>query len=210
MYDAVPPPVVPRRRDDLGYLKTRSGRRFYPLDPSPDDIVIEDIAHHLSNLCRFSGATSEFYSVGEHSVRVAHFVEANTSMQGISSADHWTYVLAALLHDGSEAYCIDLPRPIKRQPELAVYRVIEDRVAEAVALRFGLDPAIFEHPLIKFGDNSILAAEKRDLMNEPNRPHEVLPDPPKAQIVPRSPTEAKAWFLREFARIDRMRSHAAV
>jgi len=38
-----------------------SGRRFYPFDPNPDDITIEDIALALSHLCRYNGHSKKFY-----------------------------------------------------------------------------------------------------------------------------------------------------
>lgn len=44
-------------------IATYTGRWFWPLDPRPEDIVIEDIAHALSNKCRFSGHTKKFYCV---------------------------------------------------------------------------------------------------------------------------------------------------
>ena len=51
-----------------GWIQTFTGKRMYPLDPKPEDICIEDIAHALSNICRFTGHTKKFYSVGEHSI----------------------------------------------------------------------------------------------------------------------------------------------
>ncbi|WP_230368851.1 hypothetical protein [Paludibacterium denitrificans] len=53
------------------HIQTVSGRYVDLLHPVVSDIDITDIAHHLSHLCRFGGACREFYSVADHSVRVA-------------------------------------------------------------------------------------------------------------------------------------------
>lgn len=50
------------------WMQTYTGRRFYPLDPRPDEIDPEDIAHALSLLCRYGGHVDRFYSVAEHCV----------------------------------------------------------------------------------------------------------------------------------------------
>ena len=53
------------------WIETYTGRKFWPLAPSPDDIDIFDIAQALSMTCRYKGHTNEFYSVAEHSVLLA-------------------------------------------------------------------------------------------------------------------------------------------
>ena len=92
------------------YLSTYTGKKFYPYDPRPEQICIEDIAHGLSMLCRFAGQCRFFFSVAEHSIAVAHLLPANLKLFG-------------LLHDASEAYLADLPRPVKAG--LPEYRAIE-------------------------------------------------------------------------------------
>jgi len=59
---------------------------------------IGSIAHALSQICRFAGNSSEFYSVAEHSVLVGEMVPQHRKM--------------ALLHDAHEAYCGDIIRPV--------------------------------------------------------------------------------------------------
>jgi len=78
------------------YLSTFTGKKFFPFAPHPHQIDIRDIAHGLSLLCRFSGQCPYFFSVAEHSIYVAD----NLKLEG-------------LLHDASEAYLADLPRPVK-------------------------------------------------------------------------------------------------
>jgi hypothetical protein len=80
------------------YIVTYTGRRFHFLDPKIDEISIEDIAHALSNVCRFTGHTKRFYSVAEHSCLVSALCDNR---------------LEGLLHDASEAYMSDLSSPLK-------------------------------------------------------------------------------------------------
>jgi 5'-deoxynucleotidase YfbR-like HD superfamily hydrolase len=107
------------------WIQTYTGRVFWPLDPDPSEICIEDIAHSLSLQCRFLGHCKTFYSVLEHSCHVAHLVPA-------------AYTVHGLLHDAAEAYVGDMPRPLKSQPDFATFRQIERRIQERIAKAFGI------------------------------------------------------------------------
>lgn len=50
-----------KNRDMTTSIDTYCGIDFHPFNPVPSMVVIEDIAHALSNLCRFSGHCREFY-----------------------------------------------------------------------------------------------------------------------------------------------------
>jgi Predicted hydrolases of HD superfamily len=102
------------------YIETYTGKQMYFLEPTPDMICIEDIAHALSNICRFGGHTKEFYSVAEHSIAVARL--SKNELEG-------------LLHDASEAYLIDIPKPIKGY--LKSYGELEKKLMSAIALKYG-------------------------------------------------------------------------
>lgn len=134
-----------------GGIRTYTGRSFEPLNPDPADISIEDIAHALSNNCRFTGHVKSFYSVAQHSVLCSRIVPDE-------------YALTALLHDASEAYLSDIARPIKQQPEFGdVYKKYEQRLEEAISERFQL---VYPYPdEIKRADNVLLVTEARDLMH---------------------------------------------
>lgn len=134
--------VTPTRGD--AWILTYTGIPFYPLDPRAVDVDIRDIAHALSNLCRFTGHTRRFYSVAEHSLLVSMFVKQKDALWG-------------LLHDASEAYLCDIPSPLKRTPEFAFYKEAEKRVMACVIEKFGLDP---EEP------NSVVNADLRMLHTE--------------------------------------------
>lgn len=186
----------PGRRDGF-WIRTASGGRFFPLDPRAEDIRIEDVAHALSNLARFTGHTREFYSVAQHCRGVSAWVEAEARRLGFSKEQARALALEGLLHDGSEAYLNDISTPVKRQPELAGYRAAEERVRLAFVERFGLPRE--ESALVKKGDRILLVTEARDLL-----PCGVEGfgdwgvDPLPAVIRPERPARARELFLRRF------------
>lgn len=137
--------------DRIGnWMQTYSGRQFWPLDPRADEVHIEDIAHHLSAICRYNGACERFYSVAEHSVAVSYNVPSEMALLG-------------LLHDATEAYVGDVIRPIKAH--LIGYKEIEQSVWRAIADRFGLPHEL--PPEVKIADNAVLLAEGEQIM----KPH---------------------------------------
>ena len=133
------------------FIQTLSGRRVNPLHAAPEDIDPVDIANALANLCRFGGHSRGFYSVAQHSVIVSDLL----AEQGAPREE----VLAALLHDASEAYLGDLPHPIKHRSELgAVFRVAEKQLEAVINERFALPQAAAR---IKPLDRALLATERR-------------------------------------------------
>jgi len=110
-----------------------SGRRLDLLNPAPQDIEIEDIAHGLARVARWNGQT-----VGTHAFSVAQHalvVEAIFSGLAPESAPKWR--LAALLHDAPEYVIGDLISPFKAAVGLN-YKAFEIRLLEAIHRRFGL------------------------------------------------------------------------
>jgi len=169
--------------DEYGghWITTFTGKKFHFLDPQPDEICIEDIAHHLSLVCRFTGACREFYSVAEHSTRMAKIVPRE-------------YRLHALLHDASEAYLPDLPRPEKA--EIPRFKVIETIILEAIFQKF---VPIYQQGIVavKQADNILLATEARDLMDNTDD-WASLPEPLPEIITPLDSKSAEAQFMGWF------------
>tara|TARA_R110002124_G_scaffold227047_4_gene392264 strand:+ start:1500 stop:2066 length:567 start_codon:yes stop_codon:yes gene_type:complete len=114
-----------------------SGRRLDLLDPSPLDIEIEDIAHGLAFVARWNGQThGEYpYSVAEHSLLVERLF-AKLNPRATTAAR-----LMALLHDAPEYVIGDMISPVKSAVGPG-YGALDDRLMEAVLLRFGLGRVI--------------------------------------------------------------------
>ena len=91
-------------------MLTVSGRAFDPKCLAAgvmiEAVCLPDVAHALAQICRFGGHCKRHYSVAEHSLFVAEILR----FRGIPAAGQ----LAGLLHDAHEAYCGDMPTPIKR------------------------------------------------------------------------------------------------
>lgn len=181
--------IAGERRGD--WIQTASGRQFWPLDPRPEDIHIEDIAHALAHLCRYGGHARRFYSVAEHSVLMARAMQPE-------------HRLWALLHDAAEAYLVDVPRPIK--PFLPGYAEIEGRIMGAICARFGL--AVDMPPEIKAADRAILTDEMRQAMAPPPVRWSTEGEPLGVTLKFWPPDDARMKFLLAFERLDRAAQEA--
>ncbi len=126
------------------WIATHSGKRVYLEDPQPQDYCIEDIAHALSNTCRFTGHTPHHYSVAQHSILVSRVVPDG-------------FKLAALLHDASEAYLGDISRPLKNL--LLMYKTIERAMQRQIYNKFGCSEILIDSSIIKEADNALLYCE---------------------------------------------------
>ncbi len=170
--------MIPRKGD---WIQTISGRQFWPLDPRPEEVFIEDIAWALSMLCRYGGHCRRFYSVAEHSVWVSDNVPEEDALWG-------------LLHDATEAYLVDVPRPVKRC--LPAYRAYEDALARVIAERFGLPWPMPE--AVKQVDTAMLLVERDQLLAPPPAPWGGLSSSVRLDpfVLPCwSPEEAHGAFL---------------
>lgn len=187
------PDVCDYAVDERGpWMTTFTAKRFYPMNPDPAKITIEDIAHALSNTCRWNGHTTVYYSVAQHCIAAS--VVAATP-----------YRMAMLLHDAAEAYMGDLVRPLKRGTDMGrQFAVIEDRVQEAVLVAFNVEAPPRKKQ--KYWDNRCLIAEADDLINqdwiEALRDRLKVERFPHEMIIPLTPTQAEQAFLCRFVELS--------
>jgi hypothetical protein len=132
------------------FIQTYSGIQFWD-PPTPAMVVIDDIAHALSMNCRYAGHTHQFYSVAQHSCLMHDKLREVTDLREI--------LLWSLVHDATEAYIADIPRPFK--PLIQGYADIEEKLMQVVALRFDLEypmPDIVHRydGLILFNESTLL------------------------------------------------------
>lgn len=169
--------IIARKGDFTSLAATAS--QFWPLDPRPEEIHLEDVARALSMQCRFGGHVRAgcFYSVAQHSVLVSWHCP--------------NHPIAGLLHDAAEAYLVDVPTPIKKH--LKGYEEIERNLLGTIGERF--DVWLKDLPEeVKVADAQALATEQRDL-----RPTYTFWAPamqPWADVIqPWEPRRAERMFL---------------
>lgn len=173
------------------WIQTFTGKQFWPLDARVEEIDIHDIAHSLAFQCRFGGHCGRFYSVAEHCVLMLRYI--NSIAEGITHEVR----LWALLHDATETYLVDLPRPVKNS--IPDYKVIETNLMNVICDRFGMD---HEMPkIVKEIDTRILMDEAYQNMKTPPQSWNDNVPPLGIQLQYWSPEEAEMWFLYEFDKL---------
>ena len=176
----------------MSYIQTLSGKKFDYVNATVDDIEIEDIATALSHICRFAGHLPEFYSVAQHSVLCSQLVEPE-------------FAFEALMHDAAEAYCQDIPAPLKAL--LPDYRRIEGFVDELIRFKFNLP--LTQSAVVKYADLTMLATERRDLDIDDSTSWPILEGIPTSdiiQIAPLRPGQAYGLFMTRFNELMELRT----
>lgn len=190
------------------WIQTFSGRAVEPGNFTREMVDPIDIAHALSNVCRFTGHVDRFYSVAEHSLNVMSVVQAmllRTDLVTIDTisgrsirTDRGQTVAHALMHDASEAYLADIAAPVKRLPEFDGYRLLESRVQGVIEEAFDIRAVnvtlkdgrtMSSTDVVKEADLIVLKFEAARLM---------LP-PPKAWGLP----ETRQWESFDCLRVLR-------
>ena len=171
-------------QEKLTKIQTFTGLLMDPLNAQPHELLIEDIAHALSNMPRFAGHLKEFYSVGEHCLRCLSF------------AMDTPYDLEVLLHEATEAYLMDMPSPIKhRFPD---YVAAEKRLAGVIDIRFGLYSTMFKDR-IKEIDKFVLQEELSFLLGKSES------SKPIWYQIKQTPKQIEHLFLNEYYRLTQKR-----
>jgi hypothetical protein len=153
-----------------------------------NSICIQDIAHALSNICRFTGHTKKFYSVAQHSVLASRYAPTE-------------HKLTALLHDATESYINDLSTPAKSI--LPSYCYLEDEIyKKLIAKTFKLPLEIPKE--VKEIDLKLLMTEKRDLLKTTNIEWSKFfnnIEPYEKKIRPWGHRKSENMFLKTFYQI---------
>jgi len=127
-------------------IPTVSGKNVDPFNVTFDDIHIGDIAHALSLVNRFNGATRHPISVAQHSVFVARLVADVPTEKDLPS----DIGMQGPLHDASEAYLGDITTFLKQMDEFAVFRDMEAYFQSIIFACFGCP--MVAHPEVKKAD----------------------------------------------------------
>jgi len=165
----------------LTAISTFQGWAFDLLNPDSWVFDLEDIARSLSNLSRFNGHT-HFYSVAEHSVRVS-------AELGLHS---YRVQLLGLLHDATEAYLGDVPRPQKSLMAVAgqPFEEFEDTMALSIFQAFGildLDTHDENWAKVKKADYEVYLEERDE-----------RPSPGILANGGMAPDQAYDWFMKTY------------
>ena len=179
----------------MSYITTYTRKHFDPVHPDKELICIQDIAHALSMICRGNGHVSTFWSVGEHCICCAK----EALERGYSSQ----LALACLLHDASECYMSDVPRPLKQ--EMETYNAIENHLLQVIYQKFlGRVLSVEEERLLKEIDDDLLWYDLDVLLEEKQ-----AGEPPKLHFkldyTVRPFQEVEQEYLELFERIRNMR-----
>ena len=131
-----------------GLVRLYSGVYIDITNLKPEQIKIEDIAHALAFKPRFNGNGQSWYSIAAHSISVSSLVQPIKK-------------LGALLHDGSEAYLFDIPKPYKSKPEFIQLVELENRIQQLIYEKFlvNLDQRSEDNEELKMADKAELCRE---------------------------------------------------
>lgn len=169
------------------FITTYSGANFFVDECNIEDIPIQDIAHALSMNCRYNGHSEMFYSVAEHSVLVSKLVPEKDALWG-------------LMHDVTEAFVPDVPRPFKHL--IYGFKEFENILAKKMAKYYGLrwpEPKSVLHI-----DKNIVGSEARVIFPNPPEwvtfyedvcPHDMIRGLP--------PKKAEREFLDRFKELTK-------
>jgi hypothetical protein len=150
-------------------IATYTGKSFDLSIMDPESITIEDIARGLSMNCRWGGHVKTFCSVAEHSIRVSEQLDDDN-------------MFAGLMHDASEAYLLDMPKPFKTM--MPDYVALEEKLMKVIADKFNFQYPL--SPVVKAADKFILEWEWEHVKSK------------NLHVRTMTPQEAESEFLKRF------------
>jgi 5'-deoxynucleotidase YfbR-like HD superfamily hydrolase len=144
-------------------------------NPETSTITLEEVANALSNICRWGGHITRFFSVGQHVCLVADLVHDKTGDALCS--------LYALHHDDHESVRGDIPTPRKRYLRkhnmyFPAEEVQQDKFMYELA---GLDYPMPDYirDVVKYADAKALMTERKYLKPKANWGYRGLPALPE-------------------------------
>lgn len=176
-------------------IVTYTGKLFDLLNPKPEMVCIEDIAHSLAFQCRYMGHAREFYSIAQHCVLMAK----NDDLPGDP--------LQKLLHDAAETYIGDIVKPwknflrVNKAPFYPPVGDFENQIQKVIGEALGVDLTYSAE--VKKSDLRMLATEVRDLMPPMSSAFVwglVINNPVEELIRSWSPEDAESQFLNMYDR----------
>lgn len=141
-------------------IRTNTGKYINFLEPEKSTFEIDDIAHALSQIPRFGGHLPVFYSVAQHCVLGSELIDQK-------------HAYNFLMHDASEAYLLDIPKPLKEL--LPEYKKIEQKFTYELGKAFRLRLEMSDE--VKIMDHMMLQIEWSLLMLEKNESIGITIDP---------------------------------
>ena len=191
--------------NDHDWIQLFGGDQFFLTRPTVGMIHASDIARSLAMQVRYLGHMKGRYSIAEHCCLMADY---EWRMHDDPETALW-----ALLHDATEAYMPDFPRPWKRLPQFAFVREAEERLMAVIAERFELrGRKIPDH--IDALDRRILADEAKQVFptGPTNNWNEIWEPGLGIEVEFWSVEDAEAHYFQRLSgllqiRIERQRLH---
>lgn len=179
------------------YINTWSGISFHILDPIPEEVFIEDIAHHLSHQSRSVGAVDVEYCVAQHCLLVLDIVSRKLKNAVFATDEELRIIkLKALLHDSEEYVTGDVPKPLKMVLD-PILKPIAKRIKKAIGIKLNCDLMDMPH-IIKHADNIAMATERVQRYKPSDVIWHKLPNPDSKVIPPMTAKQAEKAFLRAY------------
>ncbi|MFH0901695.1 MAG: hypothetical protein V2A73_13790 [Pseudomonadota bacterium] len=187
-----------RRRKTIcatDWIQTYSGLRFNPLNPRIEDVKPIDIVTALGRAPRFAGHLAIAYPVASHAVMVSYEIEPELALYGLH-------------HNDTEAYLVDVPRPVKRQ--LPEYMEAEKRLSAMIYEALGLEELDrYEQEELDRADNAVLRWEAENLFVAGPTDHwsDRLPQmkryvPDATWTMERTPAQATSMFVARWRELQ--------
>lgn len=191
---AIPEPEIGTLPEDTKYkaakfIETYTGRKFFPLYPDKSQFSVIDIAHALSNQCRYTGHVAHFYPVAQHCCILAEYT---ANVLGGSALD----CLQILMHDSPEGYLVDIARPVKQY--MPQYREWDHKINAELRSWMGWDGI----PIPEFQDDldsRIIVDERAALMTRSGNDWGHRLEPLGVTIERWTPEYAEERFLQQYA-----------